>query len=90
MCVYIYIYTQAHTLLYMMCYVCESAQRLILITRSEKLRDLLKCHGDFGKMELAVKKFQRKMFEKSRKGQWVTRAFPMANCHWTKCFDPKP
>ena len=50
----------------------------------ETLRALLLKHGDFKRMEVAVKKVHRKVFGKTAKGGWYTRAYLMNHCHWTK------
>ena len=50
----------------------------------EKLRDLLKVHGDFASMEMQCKKHHRKVFGQTKKGGWYTRHYLLNVCHWTK------
>lgn len=49
--------------------------------------DLFKKEGSFGAMELAVKKFQSKVYDHGHSGAWVTKQYLMTEKKWTKCFD---
>ena len=50
----------------------------------EKLRDLLKQHGDFATMELKAKKYHKTMFGKAKTGGWFTRHYLATVGHYTK------
>ena len=57
---------------------------MMLITPGKKLHQLLKQHGDFGALEVQVKKIHRSMFEKQKAGGWFTRNYLATQAHWTK------
>ncbi|CAE7265711.1 unnamed protein product [Symbiodinium pilosum] len=50
----------------------------------EKLRSLLKEHGDFKTLEMEVKKWNRKTLSKLKQGGWYTKHYLISECHWTK------
>ena len=50
----------------------------------EKLRDLLREHGDFKQLEVQLKKTHLSKLTKARQGGWYTRAYLLSQCHWTK------
>ena len=50
----------------------------------EKLRLSLKEQGSFEGMETQVKRWQQKVSTKQTNSAWVTKAWLMADRHWTK------
>ena len=51
----------------------------------ERLRDLLKAHGNFASMELQLKKWHLKKRGQSKQGAWVTKHYLANVAHWSKC-----
>ena len=50
----------------------------------KKLHSLLKQNGDFKALEVAVKKWHKKMFGLSKSGGWYTKFYLQNQMHWTK------
>ena len=50
----------------------------------EKLRQLLKAHGNFSQVEMHVKKVHKKLFGKTKSGGWYTKTYLTNVAHWSK------
>ena len=57
---------------------------MIVIDLGEQLRDLLKKHGNFNAMEMAVRKTHLKQKARAKHGGWFTKVHLMNVSHWTK------
>ena len=55
------------------------------LMQGQKLRDLLKKHGDFKSMEVQVRKWHKSTYGKSKEGMWVTKQYLLTVLHWTPC-----
>ena len=51
----------------------------------EKLAELLNRHGNFAKVEVALKKWHERKARFDKKGGWYTKAWLAGERHWTKC-----
>ena len=50
----------------------------------DKLREMLMKHGSFKNVEMHLEKYRLKKEKDGKRGRWVTRAFLMENCSYTK------
>lgn len=50
----------------------------------DKLKELLKRHGEFAKIEVSIKKWVEKKARFDKKGGWYTKVWLQNERHWTK------